>query len=986
MRTAAPQRWYFIHGRPAKRVACAGFGLLALCAVPVFAGVDADSQAVLLTQIRQLTFEGRRAGEGYFNADGSKLIFQSERLAANPFYQIYLLDMETGDVDQVSPGAGKTTCAWIHPRGEQVLYASTHEDPDTDSKMQAELDFRATGKQRRYSWDYDEHFDIYAQDLKTGRRTNLSNRPGYDAEGAYSPDGRKIVFASNRRAYSGEMSESERVVFEHDKSSMMDLYLMDADGRNPRRLTDSPGYDGGPFFSSDGKKITWRRFSMDGSQAEIFIMDLAGGAPRQVTRMGVMSWAPFFHPSGEYLIFASNREGFGNFELFIVDAEGEREPVRVTDRDGFDGLPVFSPDGNSLSWTSNLTAEKRSQIFLADWNDAEARRLLGLANTTSTGPVAGRPTETTSAISAADMRLHVDRLAAPEMEGRLTGTQGARLASAYVAAAFERLGLEPAGDDGTFFQAFPFTARASLGAGNRLVIGGIDGPEDVVLNRDWRPLVFSRDGEIEAAEVVFAGYGIVAPGAGEVPDYDSYGGLDVKSKWVMALRFQPEGVPVAWRRHLLHYSDLAYKASVAKRRGALGLIVVTGPNAASASRLVELQQDTAGGRTSIAGISLGDEPASRMLAAGGRDLQKLQDALDKGEPTEAFALPSVTVSAALEIIRERRLGRNVLARLRAQQPNSGSPVILGAHVDHLGRGAVSGSLAGMDERGEIHPGADDNASGVAGVLEGAQYLVGLKQRGRLEAKRDIWFAVWSGEELGTLGSSFFVEELAGKSDLHGKVSAYLNMDMIGHLREKAYLQGTGSSNRWPREIERRNVPIGLSIATKTDPYLPTDSTPFYMQGVPVLNAFTGAHENYSTPRDTPDKLNYAGAAEIVRLMAGITRSLALADDEPDYREVDRKASGVARKHLRVYLGTIPAYGQDESVKGVRLQGAIKGAPADKAGIRKGDILVSLAGVEIETIHDFMNAMAGLKAGEDTDMVVLRGGERRTFKVIPAYRE
>ena len=141
------------------------------------------------------------------------------------------------------------------------------------------------------------------------------------------------------------------------------------------------------------------------------------------------------------------------------------------------------------------------------------------------------------------------------------------------------------------------------------------------------------------------------------------------------------------------------------------------------------------------------------------------------------------------------------------------------------------------------------------MLESAQYLAGLKNQGKLKSNRDILFVAWSGEELGTLGSIHFVEQLAGKGGLQGKVSAYLNLDMVGHLDQKLYLQGTGSSSTWLSEIERRNVPVGLAIATKADPYLPTDSTPFYMQGVPVLNAFTGAHEDYSTPRDTADKLN-----------------------------------------------------------------------------------------------------------------------------------
>ena len=948
----------------------------------------ADKEKDLLTNTRQLTFEGRRAGEGYFSADGTRMIFQSERDAANPFYQIYLMDLDTGDVQLVSTGSGKTTCAWIHPDADKVLYASTHEDPEARRKMQAELEFRAAGKQRRYSWDYDEHFEIFEQNLTTGKRHNLTNSLGYDAEGAYSPDGSRIVFASNRRAYTDEMSLEEKATFEHDKSFMMDIYLMNADGSDVHRLTDAPGYDGGPFFSFDGRKITWRRFSKDGSRAEIFTMDLDSGEERQLTRMGVMSWAPFFHPSGEYLVFASNKEGFANFELYLVDAAGAHEPVRVTYTNGFDGLPVFSPDGKKLSWTSNRTTGKQSQIFLADWNHAQARRLLGLdgALPPEYTVVEADLDKTGAAIDPNDLRMHVERLTADDMEGRLTGTRGERLATAYVADVFRQLGLEPAGDDGSYFQSFSFTAGAELGNRNRLVVER--GPEsvDATLEREWVPLALSRNGRVEASEIVFAGYGIVAPDAGEIPSYDSYGNLDVTGKWVMVFRYQPESVPASWRRHLLHYSDLAYKVSVAKQRGAKGLIVVRGPTAGSDTELVELKMDANSATTSIAGISVSDELAGRMLASAGRELVELQGSLDTGDTHPGFGLSGVTLSAEIDVVRVAKRGRNVIARLVADGSPGKPPVLIGAHVDHLGRGETSGSLAKKEERGEIHRGADDNASGVAALLEAAQYLAALKEQGKLGAKRDILFATWSGEELGTLGSSHFAQQMAAEGDLRGKISAYLNMDMVGHLQERLYLQGTGSSSAWPREIERRNVPVGLAIATQEDPYLPTDTTPFYLKRAPVLNAFTGAHEDYSSPRDTADKLDYEGIRDIARLMTGITRSLARSEEELDYLEVNRKKGGLSRKHLRAYLGTIPSYGQDEVVKGVKLQGAVKGAPAEKAGIRDGDVLVGLSDMKIETIQDFMQALAGLKIGEETSVTVLRDGKPVELQVTPVSRD
>ena len=342
-----------------------------------------ESEGRLLSRGRKLTFAGKRSGEGYFSADGKKLIFQSERLTENPFYQIYVLDLETGDTNLASTGFGKTTCSWFHPRGNKALFASSHEDPQAKAKQKTELQFRESGKVRKYSWDYDEWYDIFEKDLKTGTLRNLTKALGYDAEGCYSPDGNLIVFASNRQAYEHELSEEEKKIFERDKSYFSEIFLMNADGSDLRRLTDAPGYDGGPFFNADGSRICWRRFSENGHQAEIYVMDVDGSRQSKLTNLRKMSWAPFFHPSGEYLIFSTNVHGFQNFELYLVDAKGRKEPVRVTFTNGFDGLPCFSPDGKSMAWTSNRGTAKQSQIHLARWNHEMALRLLAEAGNVS---------------------------------------------------------------------------------------------------------------------------------------------------------------------------------------------------------------------------------------------------------------------------------------------------------------------------------------------------------------------------------------------------------------------------------------------------------------------------------------------------------------------------------------------------------------------------------------------------------------------------
>jgi len=332
-----------------------------------------------LSRVRRLTLEGRRAGEGYWSPDGQRLTFQSEREPGNPFYQIYALDFTTGDTKRISPGYGKTTCSFFRPGSDQILFASTHHDPQSKALQQEELDFRASGKERRYAWDYDPEFEIYTISEKTGQYTRLTNARGYDAEGSYSPDGQWIALSSNRDAYARALTPAEQKQLEIDPSYFAEIYIMRADGSGQRRLTNVPGYDGGPFFSPDGTRIIWRRFDEKGLIADVWTMKLDGTDARQITDFGAMSWAPYIHPSGEYILFASNKLGFENFEVFMVDIDGRKEPVRITHVDGFDGLPVPSPDGRRLAWTSSRGGGREGQIFLADWNHERALAALKAA-------------------------------------------------------------------------------------------------------------------------------------------------------------------------------------------------------------------------------------------------------------------------------------------------------------------------------------------------------------------------------------------------------------------------------------------------------------------------------------------------------------------------------------------------------------------------------------------------------------------------------
>lgn len=350
-----------------------------LVAVPSAQSPPQTPERDFLSRVRRLTVEGRRAGEGYWSPDGKRLVFQSEREPGNPFYQIYAIDLATGDTRRISPGMGKTTCAFFRPGTDQILFASTHHDPKSKQFQDQELAFRASGKERRYAWDYDPEMEIYAVSEKSREIQRLTNARGYDAEASYSPDGQWIAFSSMRDAYNRPLSDAEKKQLELDPSFFGEIYIMRADGSGQKRLTNVTGYDGGPFFSPDGTRIVWRRFDEQGLIADVWTMNLDGTDQTQVTHFGSMSWAPYIHPSGEYLLFASNKLGFENFEVFMVDVAGTKEPVRITYSDGFDGLPVPSPDGRQIAWTSSRAGGREGQIFLAQWNHDAALAALRLA-------------------------------------------------------------------------------------------------------------------------------------------------------------------------------------------------------------------------------------------------------------------------------------------------------------------------------------------------------------------------------------------------------------------------------------------------------------------------------------------------------------------------------------------------------------------------------------------------------------------------------
>jgi Zn-dependent M28 family amino/carboxypeptidase len=322
------------------------------------------------------------------------------------------------------------------------------------------------------------------------------------------------------------------------------------------------------------------------------------------------------------------------------------------------------------------------------------------------------------------------------------------------------------------------------------------------------------------------------------------------------------------------------------------------------------------------------------------------------------------------------ISRNVLAKLILSEKNA-PLIVIGAHLDHVGRGEYLNSRATLQEFNRFHPGADDNASGVACVLALAAQLAELKQQGKLSANKNILFAIWSGEEIGLLGSTYFM-----RHNLHKNIVAYVNLDMVGRMRKKLIIQGVGSSFMWSSLLQTVNKKHALPLLLQRDPYLPTDTTSFYLRNIPSLNFFTGAHDDYHTPRDTLQQLNFAGLNKINQFLLDFTLALLTTHQAINYHAVAEPKLQLS--YFKIYLGTVPDY--TYNAKGVRLSGVTKSSPADKAKLKADDIIVSLKGKPIQNIYDYTNILNTLIAGQLTSLNVLRYGKLVHLTIVPQARE
>jgi hypothetical protein len=560
----------------------------------------------------------------------------------------------------------------------------------------------------------------------------------------------------------------------------------------------------------------------------------------------------------------------------------------------------------------------------------------------------------------------IKSLASPEMEGRGAGTKGLTRAEHLIEKRYKELGLQPAGAHG-YAQPFSVITGARLKPDNSLKVEASGVTTDLKIDQDFVPFSFSSSGQV-SGPLVFAGYGITA----DEFHYDDYNGLDVKDKIVIVLRYEPSGFAEKSGHHgVTQHSQLITKAINARNHGAQAVIVVNGKLGDGEEDLLTRFGSVSGPENvGIVFAQVKNAVADSWFQSAGKSIKDLQDHIDAITQPASFAFAeSRRVTLHIDIETTHATVNNILAWLPGQTDEY---VIVGAHYDHLGRGNFD-SLA-PSQIGQIHPGADDNASGTAGVLELARLLA--PQRGQL--KRSILFMDFAGEELGLLGSAAWVKDPTRPL---AKAVAVINMDMIGRIKDdKVYIGGVGTGSTFKPVLEQAQKDAPFKIEYSAGGYASSDHTSFVSKKIPVLFFFSGLHSDYHKPSDTWDKINAPSAARLLDLVGSVTVQLASASDAPAFQVVaeDKPISGGGGGGYGPYFGSIPDFGQTEN--GVKFSDVKPNSPAAKAGFKAGDVLVQFGDKPIKNLYDFTDALRRSKVGDVVEVKVLRDGQPVTASV------
>jgi Tol biopolymer transport system component len=865
---------------------------------------------IRISNLRQLTFEGQNA-EAYWSPDQRWLTFQhsGEDVECD---QIFKLSLDGKEKVRLSNGSGRTTCSYFHPNGKEVLFSSTH----ASNKKCPNTPDHSKG----YVWPIFNTYQLYKSDLNGERITPIE--PG-------AP-----------KAYNAELTacKNGQVVFTSDRNGDLDLYTakLDSDGmlKDIKQITQTLGYDGGATFSPDCSKITWRAARpRTGKETEEYIQNLKknlvkptaleiwlansdGTKAKQLTKLGGANFAPTFTPDGERVLFSSNHKkpGSRKFDLYLIRLNGT-DLEQVTFSETFDSFPMFSPDGKYLAFSSNRYARKphETNVFIADWNTNIM------------------PAQITDQDELPENRVFsmIRELSSKDLEGRGVITKGIERAENYVIDHFERLKLKP------YSEVFGSKNAIKEYEHPVTILTGVSADwKSTSLKADWKalkakedfaPAAFSAEKKI-SGELIDVGYGLVLP----EKNHDDYSGKSVQGKVLLIRR----GIPGELSLNIAQqssYSDLRYKAFLARERKAAG-ILFWDPSASdkTSENLTTSLSDSSFSVAGDAGLPI--YFLSKKLA-----LEFLE------------APKKIRFTGNIKLDRSKRSVSNIVGVYGDKKScSSKRPVIIGAHLDHLGYGE-STSLDSAIGR-IIHPGADDNASGVVALIEAAQKMNDENARGC------YLLVAFTAEEVGVVGSSKFADFLKAEGF---RPKAMLNLDMVGRLRDaELFAFGTESATEWKSLISEACSNHSLKCTQGGDGFGPSDHMPFYLNQIPVVHFFTGNHEDYHRSTDTVEKINTTGVLKVADLVAEVAQKVAQspaltfvkAKSSPSMGNVT--GSNGDRVGTGAYLGTIPDYSSMSGATnpgsgGVKLTGARAGSPADVGGVKAGDIVVGITVLDEE---------------------------------------
>ncbi len=563
------------------------------------------------------------------------------------------------------------------------------------------------------------------------------------------------------------------------------------------------------------------------------------------------------------------------------------------------------------------------------------------------------------------LKSHITYLSSDELAGRKPGTPGDSLAATYIRDQFIAIGANPLGNNG--FQYFDLIAGVKKGDNNRFMLG----TESYTDSVDFMPLSFSSNATINA-EVVFAGFGITSK-SGNI-EWDDYAGIDVKGKWVMVLRGDPE--PENPNSAFIPLATDRSKALTARDKGAAGILLVSPSGMEKKDVTLELNYDKSVSDAGLPVVSITRQLAADVLHQPVTSI----DSLEKKMVTDVASVQIISgsvINVSTDVERKKVTSRNVMAMIPGTDESLRNEyIVIGAHYDHLGMGGPGSGSRVPDVLG-VHGGADDNASGVASIIELARWFNVPANR----TSRSLLFVSFGAEEMGLLGSRYFVAHIPVDRNA---IKAMINLDMVGRLKTDTpilSISGTGTFTLADSLIDSYSQSFPFEVKKVADGYGPSDHASFYGEGIPVLFLTTGAHGEYHTPDDKVGLINFPGQEKVTEFAATLTRGIADLSPAPVFKEAGPRAeTGHYSRNLKVKLGIMPDVSGGETHGGMKVEGVSKQGPADRAGMLKGDIITAINGLPVANIYDYMSRLGTLKHGETANIEVERNGKKEILIV------